>query len=284
MKPRTIILLVLLTLNSNFGQSNLYITSNQNTSIVRMDSTNFKTPYNLKLERELAFLGTGVVTNLTGLIILNNVSPLTPEEISKLDINEINNFDRKGVKHYSDSKNGDYLLYGSFLLPLTFIADKNARRDWQILGIMWLEVLSIQTGINVIVKSLATRTRPYAYDQNAPLEIKESVEARLSFYSGHTATTAATSFFVARVFSEYLESDLARALIWSGAAIYPALTGYLRINTGNHFRTDVITGYLVGAAIGYFIPELHLRNKSMNVSFYNDFINDSFNLQLTYQF
>jgi len=81
-----------------------------------------------------------------------------------------------------------------------------------------------------------------------------------------------------------LTNKYAKILIWTGAALYPALTGYLRRNTGNHFRTDVITGYLIGAAIGYFIPEIHLNNEALDVSFYKSFYNESVNLRLTYSF
>ena len=122
------------------------------------------------------------------------------------------------------------------------------------------------------------------YDPDTPLEKKQTVGARLSFYSGHTSTTAATTFYVARVFSDYLSNKTVKTLIWIGAAIYPALTGYLRRDTGNHFRTDVITGYLMGAAIGYLIPEIHLRNEALNVLCYRNFRNNSVNIRLVYSF
>ncbi len=268
---------------SCFGQS--YFSDNIQDShpINNIDTIEFKSPYELKLEKELVLFGTGIVTNITGLIITNNVSPLTLQEIDELDINDINSIDRNAIKPYSESLNGDYLLYTSFLLPLTFLANENTRNDWQLLGAMWLEVLALQTGINLMIKGLVKRTRPYVYDPNTPIEKKQSVDARFSFYSGHTSTTAATSFFVARVFSDYLDNKLAKTLIWTGAIIYPALTGYARKNTGNHFRTDVIVGYLVGATIGYFIPELHLKNEAYNVSFYRNFYNDSFNFRFTYK-
>ena len=139
-------------------------------------------------------------------------------------------------------------------------------------------------GINLLTKTIVKRTRPYVYDPNTPLEKKQSVDARFSFYSGHTSTTAATTFFIARIFSDYLENTLTKTLIWTGAIVYPALVGYARRNTGNHFRTDVIVGYLIGASIGYFIPELHLRNDSFNISFYRNIQNESFNLRFTYLF
>lgn len=63
--------------------------------------------------------------------------------------------------------------------------------------------------------------------------------------------------FAAKVFSDYLSSKTAKALIWTAAAVYPAAVGYLRRDSAHHFRTDVITGYIVGALIGCGIPLLH---------------------------
>ena len=272
------------TCTFSYGQSH-FIPSNQTTSSFDdIDSINFISPYKTELKKEIILLGSGALLNITGLIITNNITPLTEQEISELDVNDINSFDRNAIQPYRESLNGDLLLYGSFLLPLTFLANDNTRRDWQMLGVMWLEVMAIQSGINLITKSLVKRTRPYVYDPNTPLEKKQTVGARLSFYSGHTSTTAATTFYVARVFSDYLSNKTVKTLIWVGAAIYPALTGYLRRDTGNHFRTDVITGYLIGAAIGYFIPELHLRNEALDVSIYRNFYNGSVNLSLNYSF
>ena len=45
--------------------------------------------------------------------------------------------------------------------------------------------------------------------------------------------------------------------IWSFAAAIPMATGYLRVKGGRHFPTDVISGYAIGAFVGWLIPELH---------------------------
>jgi len=272
------------TCTFSYGQLHFVSNNQTNTSSWDTDSISFVSPYDLELKKELFLSGSGVLLNISGLIITNNITPLTEEEINELDVNDINSFDRNAIKPHRESLKGDLLLYGSFLLPLTFLANDNTRRDWQMLGVMWLEVMAIQSGINLITKALAKRTRPYVYDPKTPLEEKQTVGARLSFYSGHTSTTAATTFYVARVFSDYLSNKTVKTLIWIGAAIYPALTGYLRRDTGNHFRTDVITGYLIGAAIGYFIPEIHLKNEALDVSIYRNFYNDSVNLSLNYSF
>ena len=39
----------------------------------------------------------------------------------------------------------------------------------------------------------------------------------------------------------------------------PAVTAWARVGAGKHFASDVIVGYLTGAAIGYLVPELHKR-------------------------
>jgi membrane-associated phospholipid phosphatase len=152
---------------------------------------------------------------------------------------------------------GDVLVYGSFLLPLTFLANNDAREDFGTLSLMYGEVVLLNAGINGLVKGLTTRNRPYVYDINSSVEEKYKTGARHSFYSGHTSFTASNSFFTARVFSEYLIDNTSKTLIWTAAAIIPAVTGFSRINTHNHFPTDVIVGYIVGAAIGYLIPEIH---------------------------
>ena len=216
-----------------------------------------ESPYELEKKQEWILLGTGSALGITSLILIENVQPLTPEEIAQLDPNDINDFDRRGVNSFRETAAGDGMLYVSYLLPLTFFTYGETAQDWKMLGVMWAVVTLFNMSINGITKATAQRTRPYVYDPDTPLEKKTTTTARLSFYSGHTASSAANCFFVAKVFQDYLESTRAKALIWAGAALYPAVTGFLRRDSGHHFRTDVITGYVAGALIGYFIPELH---------------------------
>jgi len=226
-------------------------------------------PYSLDYNREIILLGSGAVMGISGLVLINSITPLAAEEIARLDPNDINPFDRNGIGQYRDVDTGDALLYASFLLPLSFLTDKRMTRDWKTLGVIGIEVLMVQAGLTAIIKGLTLRTRPYVYDPNTPMDKKMSKDARVSFYSGHTSTTAAISFYVARVFSDYLSDNTAKTFIWAGAVVYPALVGYLRRDSGRHFRTDVLTGYAIGAAIGYFIPELHKvsQNEQLSVNY-----------------
>jgi membrane-associated phospholipid phosphatase len=225
-----------------------------------------ESPFELEPRREWILLGTGAALGVTTLALISQVDRLTLDEIATLDINNVNSFDRRDMEPYRETAAGDALLYTSYLLPLTFLTYEDTRKDWQTLGVMWIQTVLLQTGLNGIVKASVLRTRPYVYDPETPIDVKTSKSARFSFYSGHTAATAANSFFVARVFQEYLASGKAKALIWTGAVIYPAFTAYMRRESGHHWRTDVMTGYTVGALIGYLVPQLHLTDKGRRVS------------------
>ena len=172
-----------------------------------------ESPFVLEPKREWILLGTGAALGVTGLVMVSQVDPLTFDEIAALDINDVNSFDRRAVEPYRDTAAGDALLYTSYLLPLTFLTYKDTRNDWQTLGVMWIQTVILQASIAGIVKAAVLRTRPYVYDPETPLDRKTSEAARLSFYSGHTGSTAANSFFVARVFQEYLTSRKAKVLI-----------------------------------------------------------------------
>jgi hypothetical protein len=213
--------------------------------------------YQLEPERDWLLLGSGCALTLGGLIAYENVKPLTLDEIRNLDRTDINRFDRGVVRPFRDGLAGDVATGASMVLPFTLLASHRIRPEWKTIGVMWSEVLLLQTGVNAIVKSLTKRVRPYAYDPGTPLDRKGTAEARVSFYSGHTGTSAAMSFFTARLYSGYFPGRKARVLVWGAAAVYPALIGIERIRSGQHFPSDVITGYLVGAAIGYVVPGLH---------------------------
>jgi len=223
-------------------------------------------PFELSSGKEAAIIGAGAAIGVAAILIISNNDKLTEEGIKSLSPEKVWEFDRIAIGPYQEDILGDALVYSSFLLPLTFLANNDAKEDFGTLSLMYAEVVLLNAGINGLVKGLTTRNRPYVYDVNSPAEEKYKTSARHSFYSGHTSFAASNSFFTARVFSEYLTSSTAKTLIWTAAAIIPAVTGFSRINTHNHFPTDVIVGYIVGAAIGYLIPELHKHENNINGS------------------
>jgi membrane-associated phospholipid phosphatase len=216
-----------------------------------------QSPFRLDRSRERTLLGAGTIFGVSSLVLLAGVDPLTVDEIDQLNPDDVNDFDRDSIVPYRSAHAGDALAAVSYLMPFTTFLRADTKRDWETIGVMWAEATLLNLGINGVAKSTVLRTRPYAYDADTPLDQKTTESARLSFYSGHTASAACNCFFMARVFSAYVESPKARVALWAGAVTYPALTGFLRVDSGHHFRTDIITGYVIGAAIGYFVPHLH---------------------------
>ena len=121
---------------------------------------------------------------------------------------------------------------------------------------MYLETAIVNYGITELVKVLAKRTRPYAYNKQLDNGIKIKRDTRKSFFSGHTSHVAASSFFTAKVLSDMHPGD-SQAFYWITAATIPAVTAYLRVKGGKHFPTDVLIGYAVGALVGILVPGLH---------------------------
>ena len=223
-------------------------------------------PFKLDVTRESVILGTGGLAGIIALNMLSNIEGLTIDEVNALNPEDVNSFDRSAIGRKEEENTGDLLLFMSYALPLSFLAYEDTRNDFPELLLMYGEVLLVTGAINGIVKGIVQRTRPYVYSDETPIEKRTAVEARVSFYSGHTSVTAAITFFTASVFNTYITNSTAKILIWSAAALYPAVTGYLRVSSSNHFPTDVIVGYAVGAGIGFLIPELHKVQKENNLS------------------
>jgi membrane-associated phospholipid phosphatase len=228
-----------------------------------------QSPYILKSGLDYSLVGMGAISLTAGYVIENNISVLSENDISALNPNSINSLDRGAVENYSDNLAhfSDALLYASMAAPFSLLLDKRVRQDWEIIGIMGLEVFSVTYGLTSVTKGLALRTRPYAYNSSVPMDAKTTVDTRLSFFSGHTAVSASMTFFAARVFSDYHPKSKWKPLVWVGAATIPMVTAWARVASGRHFPTDVITGYAFGAAIGYFIPVVHLEKKHSKTSF-----------------
>lgn len=121
-------------------------------------------------------------------------------------------------------------------------------------------------GLYSLTAGLTARKRPYVCSKDAPLTAKTDKQATNSFYAGHTAATAAATFFVAKVYHDFNPSSTARPYIWAAAAIVPVAVGYLRIRAGKHFSSDNIIGYAVGSSIGILVPELRKRAAKTGLS------------------
>jgi len=241
-------------------------------------------PFNLDETREALLLGAGALVGVAGLTLTLNLQPLTVDQVNALNPADVNSFDRSAIGPIEKESTEDILLYASFAFPLSFLAIEETRDDFPKLLLMYGEVLLISGSLNGIVKGITKRTRPYVYSDETPMDDRTTTAARVSFYSGHTSLSAAITFFTANVFTSYISDKTTRIIIWSAAALYPAVIGYLRVESSSHFPTDVIVGYIVGAGIGFLIPELHRIQKENNFSFNTMLYEDGGGLGITVNF
>lgn len=215
-------------------------------------------PYYLSLKRELVYSGIGISSLVLGGYLRSQVDELT---LMDLNVKEINRFDRIATTMSSEAadKWSDYTLLTSLGISGTLLFGRETRRDFFKISGLFLEVMAISNGLTQISKSIFQRPRPYVFDENwDPIRILSSND-RAAFVSGHTSESAAGTFFFARVFSDYYPDSKLKPLVWGVSIGLPALTGYLRIRSGNHYPTDVIAGYILGASVGYLVPTLHKK-------------------------
>lgn len=216
-------------------------------------------PYKLEWKKEALITGAGLGLLTTGTILRGNSTLFTPDELLTLNPQDINAFDRIATGYSSEQAHqaSNYFWYGSHALPFALLAGKDTRKNFGQISAMYAEVAVVNAGATLLSKYVFKRPRPYVFDSLTTAELKMRPVAKASFVSGHTSMTAANTFFFAGVFSEYYPESKWKPVVWGGAIAIPAVTGYLRVRGGRHYPTDVIAGYALGAAVGYFIPKLH---------------------------
>ena len=127
-------------------------------------------------------------------------------------------------------------------------------------------------GVNVLmanvwcpmIKNVVLRLRPYfvpGYNVellrpiDSSADIMDVAAQGYSFPSGHSANAAV-------VYGSLAVHEKKRRLLWVLAIVLPLLVGFSRVYVGAHFPTDVLCGWLVGAAIVAIFPWLRRTIKN----------------------
>lgn len=128
-----------------------------------------------------------------------------------------------------------------------------------------MEALAVVTGLQGVTNTIAGRERPYGREcggaqlPDQTVDCEGSVRFR-SFFSGH----AAFAFMGAGLIcSHHVKLGLFRGggdtlacvVAYTGAAA----TATLRVMGDMHYATDILTGSVVGTAVGLVVPWLHYR-------------------------
>jgi len=221
--------------------------------------------YKLKPAVDVPITATGTIWSLYAFTKIYNKDPSSDEAVLALNRNNVPGFDRWGIRKYSKTiDNISYIpFYASMPLPVLFLFDNKMRKDIGKLSFMYLEAMSI-TGILYTGSTyFVDRYRPYVYSDETPLDYRTRGGGRNSFYAGHVALVATSTFFMASVYADYHPDSKIKWVFYSLAGALTGGTAVLRQAGGLHFPSDILLGVVQGTATGLLVPRLH-KNKLFN--------------------
>jgi membrane-associated phospholipid phosphatase len=202
-----------------------------------------------------------------GMSVIYGRDKVPASEILALNKNDINKFDRPITNNYSVKAKdaSDLFFYSSMPLPLLLLIDKKIRKDGLNVGLLFLETMGTTGVLYTSSAMIVNRYRPYAYNPDVSIDKITGGGVKNSFFAGHPALVATSTFFMAKVYTDYHPNMKNKWILYAIAGSASATTGLLRLKGGQHFKTDVIAGIVIGTTVGILVPHLH-KNKSMFAS------------------
>lgn len=205
---------------------------------------------------------------------------ITNDELHAINPSILNTIDKWALRQNPADRTkfkklSDIIQVPIYFSPCLLAFDKTIRKDWFDLLLMYAQGHTITFSFynySFLGPTFQNRLRPMAYYSYFTDEARESGNNRNSFYSGHVASCSYSSFFMAKVYCDYHPNiGNKKYLVYTAALIPPAVMGYLRVKSLDHFPSDDAVGLLLGAVIGIVIPELHKHslNKNLAISPYS---------------
>jgi membrane-associated phospholipid phosphatase len=114
------------------------------------------------------------------------------------------------------------------------------------------EAVSISLVLMQVAKFTVARTRPDAWAGSGSV----TANSRMSFFAGHSST----SFAIAAAGTQVLRMRGRSGWKWYAAISFvtAAATGMFRVASDNHWFTDVVSGAVIGTAVGLSVPGIVL--------------------------
>lgn len=247
---RILMLFVLIGLGSTGSAAGLFA-----------ETLDYVQPFSLKPVNEGIQLGLGAALSGSALVFDKFVdfkkNDYNPDDWKKSDIDVM---DQLFMRPYSKPLHivGTGTMGLAMLSPAVFaIMPSN---EWLTIGTMYAETLLIANGIKEWTKLLVYRARPYMYFDDYPQDKLEDGDWNCSFPSGHTTLAFAGAAFTTMVFCQCYPNSNWKYAVAGISFGMAALTGGLRMASGNHFFTDVLVGALIGTATGFAVPYMHSKN------------------------
>jgi undecaprenyl-diphosphatase len=195
---------------------------------------------------------------------------IRPQQISlDFDHNRLIGIDRAVVSATPDPRAGSLSNLGLGAAVAFAVADpvlsgfrEKSAQTVLVDAMLYAESISLTVALTDMVKVAVRRPRPRAYiDAEAHrgdlTYLNTSTDSALSFFSGHSSTTAAigaTATYLAFTRSPYTVRPWLTLVLAAGLTTFVSVE---RVRAGKHFPTDVIAGSVAGAGVGVIVPHLH---------------------------
>ncbi len=246
------------------------------------------TPYKTGLLKDgLAIAGAVGVTFL-GYELISNKNDLTPAELAAKTKDNLPFFDRFVAGNYSTQADKDsYILFDAdYALPfIAALIDKDQRAKFGQVAVLYIETIAITGSMYTLAAGLVYRSRPFVYGNKAPMAKRLDKGAQRSFYGGHVAGTAASVFFIAKVYHDFHPGSKLTPYLYATSGALTGLMAYMRMQAGYHFFSDCLLSSVIGSATGILIPQFHKNKNLKNVSITPEvFNNGASGLAMTYKF
>jgi hypothetical protein len=213
----------------------------------------------------------GSVADVLAIKPLRDKPVITETEFNNLNPDLLHSFDSWALEQNPANRKkfqqiSDYSQIPYFLIPeAMFAINKKMRKDWLDISLMYWEghtITFFSYNYGFFGPRFQNSYRPVVYYDEIPIEDKNIGYNRSSFYSGHTASVAYTSFFTAKVYSDYHpELGMKKYLLFAAALVPPVAMGYMRVLALDHFPSQCMVGLLIGATVGIAVPEFHKFHK-----------------------
>lgn len=223
-----------------------------------------KSLYKIHAALGIPTLGIAGAGSLSARLMQRQIEPLSGVEISNLTTINIPAIDLSAHSKWSPraDKISNLGTYAAMMTPgLLFFSPSVHRKDWGTIVLLSTETFAMTDFAVQMTKSLVLRPRPFLYnpDITVPETLLKDKMHRFSMMSGSTAYASAMCFTGASLFSAYHPNSNLKPYVWAAAAIIPTVIGFLRYQSGHHYPTDILIGYVVGTGIGLAIPYIHKK-------------------------
>ena len=225
-------------------------------------STVVSKPYKLNLPVDAAITISSTIWTLWAFDQVYSKPPIDSNIVANLKEADIPSFDRWAVKtSQKASDQSDILFYGSMPYPFLLLLDKSIRKDALTVGALYWEAMAVTGLLYTGTNYLVDRYRPETYHPSLSVSDRTNGNNKNSFFAGHVALVATSTFFTASIYDEYHPTSRFKWVLYGVAIAATGTTAYLRHEAGKHFPSDILVGTLVGVGSGMLVPRLH-RNRS----------------------